>query len=250
MEFCERYGPWAVVAGASEGVGASAARMLGERGVNVVLVSRRKALLDKVAATVATETRTVALDLSRPDAAEALAEATAGLEIGLFIYNAGSVHPALFTVEGREHWLSVVRRNCVTVVGAVHHFARPMIERGRGGIVVVGAQAGWAGAAQHAVYAATKRFGLLFAESLWAEFAAKGVDVLAMVLGATDSTVLREVLKGKVIPMATPDEAAHDMLDNIANGPTFPPGPAQHGTLSRREAVEARSAGLAAILQP
>lgn len=248
MEFHERYGPWAVVAGASEGVGASAARMLGERGVNVVLVARRKVLLDQVAATVGAETRTVELDLSRPDAADALAEAAADLDVGLFIYNAGSVHPAPFAEKARDHWLSVVRRNCATVVGAAHHFARPMVERGRGGIVVVGAQAGWAGASQHAVYAATKRFGLLFAESLWAEFAAKGVDVLAMVLGATDSTVLREVLKGKVIPMATPDEAARDMLDNIANGPTFPPGPAQHGTLSRREAVETRSAGLAAIM--
>ena len=248
MEFRERYGPWAVIAGASEGVGASAARMLGERGVNVVLVSRRKALLDEMAATVATETRTVELDLSRPDAAHALAEATADLEVGLLIYNAGSVHPAPFTEHARDHWLSLVRRNCATVVGAVHHFALAMVQRGRGGIVVVGAQAGWAGAAQHAVYAGTKRFDLLFAESLWAELASKGVDVLAMVLGATDSTVLREVLKGKVIPMASPDEAARDMLDNIANGPTFPPGPALYGTMHRREAVETRSAGLAAII--
>lgn len=248
MDFRERYGPWAVIAGASEGVGASAARMLGERGLNVVLVSRRKALLDAVAATVPGQTRTIELDLSRPDAADALAEATTDLEVGLFIYNAGSVHPAPFIENAREHWLDVVRRNCVTVTGAAHHYARPMVERGRGGIILVGAQAGWAGAAQQAVYTATKRFDLLFAESLWAEFAPKGVDVLAMVLGATDTPVLREVLKGKVIPMVSADDAARDMLDNIANGPTYPPGPAQLGTVSRREAVEQRSKGIAAIL--
>src|SRR5262245_66322625 len=90
MEFSERYGPWAVVAGASEGVGASVARLLGERGVNVVLVSRRQAVLDEVASTVATETRTVALDLSTFDADAALAAATADLEVGLFVYNAGA----------------------------------------------------------------------------------------------------------------------------------------------------------------
>ena len=90
VEFAERYGPWAVVAGASEGVGASVARLLGERGVNVVLVARRPSALGEVAATVGTETRTVALDLSRPDADQALAAATGGLEVGLLVYNAGA----------------------------------------------------------------------------------------------------------------------------------------------------------------
>lgn len=248
MEFRERYGPWAVVAGASEGVGASVVRMLGERGVNVVLVARRQALLDEVAATVPAQTRTVSLDLSRSGAAGALAKATADLDVGLLICNAGSIHPEPFLANTRSHWLDVVSRNCVSVVGLVHHFAQPMVERGHGGIVVCGAQAGWAGAAQHAVYAGTKQFDLLFAESLWAELAPKGVDVLAMVLGATDSPLLREVLKGKVIPMATPDEAARDLLDNIGKGPTFPPGPAQHGNVTRREAVEERTRGIAAIL--
>ena len=87
--FSERYGPWAVVAGASDGIGASVARLLGARGVNVVLVARRSATLEEVAATVASETRTVVLDLSEPQAATALAEATADLDVGLFVYNAG-----------------------------------------------------------------------------------------------------------------------------------------------------------------
>ena len=77
MEFPERYGPWAVVAGASEGVGASVARLLGDKGVGVVLVARRQHALDAVAATVDGETRTVALDLSTATSAATLAEATA-----------------------------------------------------------------------------------------------------------------------------------------------------------------------------
>src|SRR4051794_19759784 len=75
MQFAEKYGPWAVVAGASDGIGASVARLLGARGVNVMLVARRQGMLDEVAATVATETRTVVLDLSVDGADEALAVA-------------------------------------------------------------------------------------------------------------------------------------------------------------------------------
>src|SRR5947209_748834 len=89
MEFAERYGPWAVVAGASDGVGASVARLLGARGVNVVLVARRQAALDEVAATVDSETRPVALDLSAADADAALAAATDDIDVGLLIYIAG-----------------------------------------------------------------------------------------------------------------------------------------------------------------
>ena len=83
VDFVDRYGPWAVVAGASAGVGASAARELGRRGINVVLVSRRQSALDDVARTVSSLTRTVVLDLSEPDAGSQLVRATAGLEIGL-----------------------------------------------------------------------------------------------------------------------------------------------------------------------
>ena len=88
--FLKRYGPWAVVAGASDGIGASVARLLGARGVNVVLVARRGATLEEVAATIPSETRTLVLDLSEPQAATELAAATADLHVGLFVYNAGA----------------------------------------------------------------------------------------------------------------------------------------------------------------
>src|SRR5260370_13938174 len=90
MTFADQYGPWAVVAGASEGVGASLARQLGDRGVNVVLVARRQKALDEVAADVATDTRTLALDLSTPNAHAKLATAAEDLDVELFVYNAGA----------------------------------------------------------------------------------------------------------------------------------------------------------------
>jgi|HubBroStandDraft_1064217.scaffolds.fasta_scaffold15829_7 short-subunit dehydrogenase len=245
MDFAERYGPWAVVAGASEGVGASVARLLGARGVNVVLVARRQEPLDDVAATVAAETRTVVLDLSDTDATTRLADAVADLEVGLVVYNAGAdPNMAQFLDKPVEIWLGMVARNCATVVGVSHHFGGSMAARGRGGLVLVTSGAGWAGGSHLAVYGASKAFDLVLAEALWAELGPKGVDVLAMVLGQTDTPAFRRVLNGREVEnIADPDDVARDMLDNLAEGPTFPPGPSPFGALPRRQAVEFMTRG-------
>ena len=196
--FSERYGPWAVVAGASDGVGASVARLLGARGVNVVLVARRSATLEEVAATVASETRTLVLDLSEPRAATALAEATADLHVGLFVYNAGGdPNASLFLEKNVDAWHDLVVRNCLTVVDTTHHFGGAMRERGHGGIVLVTSGAAWAGGSHLAVYGASKAFDLVLAESLWAELSPSGVDVLGMVLGPTDTPAFRKILRGR-----------------------------------------------------
>jgi uncharacterized protein len=245
MDFAERYGPWAVIAGASEGVGASVARQLGARGVNVVLVSRRQEPLNDVAATVAAESRTVVLDLSEPDATARLADAVADLEVGLVVYNAGGdPNMSQFLDKPADVWQAMVARNCVTVVGVAHHFGASMAARGRGGIALVTSGAAWAGGAYLAVYGASKAFDLLLAESLWAELGPKGVDVLAMVLGQTDTPAFRRVLNGRPAEgMADPDDVARDLLDHLADGPTFPPDPTPFSGLARRQAVELMTQG-------
>jgi short-subunit dehydrogenase len=247
VDFADRYGPWAVIAGASEGVGAAVARLLGERGVNVVLVARQQALLDEVASTVATNTRTLSLDLSQPGAWATLAAATSDVEVGTLVYNAGAVAPTKFFDEPVDVWHGVLARNCGVVVDAAYHFGAHMVRRGHGGIVLVGSQAAWTGAASLAVYGGTKAFQLVFAESLWAELQPRGVDVLCMVLGTTDTPAIRRMLQGRELGAATSsDDVAREMLDNLANGPTLPPGPPQYGSTPRREAVETRSRAVAA----
>jgi short-subunit dehydrogenase len=249
MDFAERYGPWAVVAGASEGVGASTARLLGARGVNVVLVSRRQGSLDEVAATIDRETMTVVVDLAEPMATASLAEATRSLDVGLLVYNAGAdSNMSLFLEKPIEVWQSLVARNCTTVIGASHHFGGLMVERGHGGIVLVTSGAAWAGGARLAAYGASKAFDLLLAESLWSELGPLGVDVLAMVLGQTDTPAFRRVLNGREIDgLADPDDVAREMLDNLGNGPTFPPGPSPLGHLPRHQAVELMTKGSAIL---
>jgi short-subunit dehydrogenase len=243
--FSDRYGPWAVVAGASEGIGSSVARLLGERGVNVVLVARRREALEDVAASVATETRTVCLDLSLAGADAALADATADLDVGLVVFNAGAdPHHSRFLEQPVEVWQELVRRNCTTVLGVAHRFGARLVERGRGGLVLVSSGAAWAGGSHLAAYSASKAFDLNLSESLWAELGPLGVDVLCMVLGATDTPALRRVLDGREMDgLADPDDVARDLLDNLSEGPTFPPDPTPFGTIPRRQAVEYMSMG-------
>jgi short-subunit dehydrogenase len=244
MEFCERYGPWAVVVGASEGVGAAVARQLGQRGVSVVMIARRPGALEEVVATMTSETRTVAVDLAVDGAWSTIARATSDLEVGLLVYNAGAVAPTSFLEHDAETWHGVLNRNCSVVVDAVHHFAGPMSRRGHGGIALVGSNAGWAGTAGLAVYGATKAFQLLLAESLWAELRPRGVDVLAMVLGLTDTPAVRRMLGGRPLGdgAADSDDVARALLDGLADGPTIPPGPSPYGDVDRRAAVEVRTA--------
>jgi short-subunit dehydrogenase len=240
MEFAEKYGPWAVVAGASEGVGASVARLLGERGVNVVLVSRRPEVLDEVAATVKTATRTLGLDLSALGADGRLAEATDDLEVGLVVYNAGAdPFSSKFLEQPLESWAALVRRNVDTVLGVCHRFGSTMAARGRGGIVLVTSGAAWVGGAYLAAYGASKAFDLILGEALWAELRPLGVDVLSMVLGPTDTPAFRRILNGRDFDgIADPDDVARDMLDNLAQGPTWPPEGSPFGPMPRRQAVE------------
>lgn len=249
MTFADQYGPWAVVAGASEGVGASLARQLGGRGVNVVLVARRQTALDEVAADVSTDTRALALDLSTPEAHDELAAAAADLDVGLFVYNAGAdPYSSMFLEQPFAPWRDMLIRNSLTVLGATHHFAGRMVERGRGGIALVTSGAAWAGGSHLAVYGATKAFDLIFAESLWAELRPQGVDVLAMVLGATDTPAFRRAFgDGDFAGLADPDDVARDLLDNLANGPTFPPDASPVGGIDRRTAVELISKAAAAL---
>jgi short-subunit dehydrogenase len=255
--FAERYGPWAIVAGASDGTGEAFARELAARGVDVVLVARRRTLLEEVAASLPCRTRVVELDLSSPDATAALVAATADLEIGCVIYNAGGdAHHTTFLDHDLDELHAMARRNTVTLLEVAHHYGASMVERGRGGLVVVSSFAGWAGASHAALYSATKAFDTVLAESLWAEWHDRGVDVLGLVLTAIDTPSLRRSLErhgGDLGELAPSGAVALAGLDHMGDGPTWsfgmpdPTGPSLLGGLPRRQAVELLSEGTRAL---
>lgn len=268
MTFADKYGPWALVAGASEGLGAAFARGLAERGVNIVLLARRQALLDRVAEEIesatAAQTRTLAIDLSAPVAASTIAAATGDLEIGMLVYCAGAdpdFKPFLAnSIDAAE---AMVQRNCVVPMQLCHRFAGPMVARGSGGIVIVGSGAGLAGGPNMAAYAASKAFDMVFAEALWSELHDKGVDVVGLILGRTDTPALRrlEHSRGQItspdqVPpgAAAVDDVIAEAFENLANGPTWMVGADMRAaaqmlaSLSRKQAVELLTKAVAATM--
>jgi short-subunit dehydrogenase len=257
--FQARYGPWAVIAGASEGVGEQMARAVAARGVNVVLLARRRAVLDEVAESVRAATgvgaRVLAVDLAEASAFDEIAAATDDIDIGLVVHCAGAdPNYERFLAQPMDNALGMIQRNCVVPIQLAHHYGASMAARGCGGIVIVGSGAGLVGAPNMVAYAATKAFDMVMAEALWAELHDRGVDVLGLILAVTDTPALRRLLAQRGVLSSEDDdspipgavsaeETAATALANLANGPTFfvgdllRDGAQQIGALPRNDAV-------------
>ncbi len=227
--FVERYGPWVLIAGASEGTGASFARQLAEKGLNLILIARREGPLEKLAKEISgahnVECVTASIDLAAEDAVDKMREAAAGREVGLLILNAGAdPNGSMFLDNDIANWEALTTRNVMTTMRACHRFGQAMKKRGRGGIMIVGSGACYLGLPGIAVYGATKAYDLILGEALWAELKPHGVDVLNYVIGRTDTPAHRELMeeRGMEIPadLADPDDVARKGLARLANGPT------------------------------
>lgn len=227
--FRERHGPVGLVLGGSEGIGAAFAHRLAARGLDVVLVALPEPALDETAAAVrarhGVDVRPLAVDLTDADAVDRVATACDGLEVGCLVYNAGvsTVGPFLAQpVEVHERLLDLNARGPLRFV---HRFAPAMVARGRGGVVLLSSMAALQGAPDLATYAATKAFDLVLAESLWAELGPKGVDVLACVVGATDTPGWRRAgADAANAPVMTPDAVAEEALAALGRTSTVVTG--------------------------
>ena len=186
-KLAERYGPWAVVTGASDGIGRDFARRLAEAGVQLVLVARRPEVLDALATELAgkhgVRTRVLPLDLARPESAQALASATADLDVGLLVAAAGFGTSGPFLDSDLARELEMLQVNCASVTALCHHFGRRFAQRRRGGIVLMSSLLAFQGVPGSADYAATKAYVQTLAEALHVELAPLGVDVLACAPG-------------------------------------------------------------------
>jgi len=228
MTFAERYGPWAVIAGASEGTGRAFARQVAAQGVDCILIARRAEPLAALADTIRSEGGgdcvPATVDLAAPVAFEEVVEVVGGREVGLFISNAGAdPNGSRFLDRDLATWMDLVRRNVVTMMQCCHHFAGPMRARGRGGLLLVNSGACYGGSKFMAAYSASKAFTLCFAESLWGELHERGVDVLTLVMHMTDTPALRALLAEKGLPlpegMARPEDVAALGLARLPHGP-------------------------------
>jgi short-subunit dehydrogenase len=228
MSFIERYGPWAVIAGASEGTGRAYARQIAAQGVNCILIARREAPLQELAAELRTKSNvecvTASIDLARPDAFARILEAVGNREVGLYISNAGADPNGSFFLDKEvDAWVDLVNRNILTSLRCCHHFGRQMRARKRGGILLVGSGACYGSGPNLATYSGVKAFDLCFAEGLWAELEPHGVDVLFLAMSTTDTPALRALLAEKGVPappnLASPDDVARQGLERLPHGP-------------------------------
>lgn len=226
MVTAEKYGPWALIAGGSEGVAAAFAHKLASLGVNLVLVARRPEPLDRLAQEVrderGVEVRTLSLDLRRADVLERIRGITDDLDVGLLIFNAGDTDSAVggFLDRPMEDVLGAVQVMTVSQTVLAHHFGARMAARGRGGLILVGSMSGAAGMPRMATYCAAKAYTQIFAEALWCELRPRGVDVLALVLGITETPARARNGVGDLpgVPIQAADEVAQEALDNLADG--------------------------------
>jgi short-subunit dehydrogenase len=241
--FAEKYGPWAFVAGASMGIGAALSHEAARRGLNVLMMARGRAQLDEAARSVrkghGVEVRTLAADLADPGIARRVQEAVADLDVGLFVYNAAVAPVGRFLDIGLDKHLLSVTVNCATPVTLCHVLGRAMVQRGRGGIALVSSNGGIAGAVNLSTYNAGKAFEWILAETLWTELGESGVDVTAILVGATASpnyNSFRETLdpelcgrpdtddaldraRSRLINPNLPEQVATALYDQLGSGP-------------------------------
>jgi short-subunit dehydrogenase len=246
-DFKTRYGTWALVAGASEGLGAAFARQIGARGLNVVLVARRAELLAQLATEIragGVEVKTLALDLGAPDLEARLVEATRDLEIGLVVYNAAYSLIGDFVKQDLASKLRVVDVNCRGPIVVAHTLGVPMAARGRGGLILMSSLAGTQGSPHLSTYAASKAFNLVLGESLWDELGASGVDVLTCRAGATRTpNYVASQPRSAGAPIMEPEAVAAEALAALGKKPSMIPGFANRaaaafmGLLPRKAAI-------------
>jgi short-subunit dehydrogenase len=189
MKFIERYGPTAVILGASEGIGAAFAKYLAAQKLNLVLVARsaeklevlRTALLEhhKIAITI------ISQDLGDPDAIAILHKKLHDLDIGMVVYNAAYSLIGPFEENSLTDHQKIAQVNMLSPLAAMHLFGKDMLIRSKGGFIQMASLAGFQGSGYLSVYAGSKAFDRVIAESLWYEWREKGVDVIACCAGAT-----------------------------------------------------------------
>jgi short-subunit dehydrogenase len=232
MNFQHRYGNWALVAGASDGLGAEYAKELASRGLNLILIARRSNLLQAFAAQLSDKhrikTKPIVLDLFAYDAAEQIVQQTMDLDIGLLVYNAAFSAVGPFIEQSMDDHLREIRTNVHTPFKLVYLLGQRMLTRGRGGVVLMSSLSAFQGSAYISTYAATKAFNIVLAEGLWEEWRTRGVDVLVCISGAvkTPNYVASQPTKtgGPGDNTMNSDEVVREALYALGKQPYVIPG--------------------------
>ncbi|MBK9926735.1 MAG: SDR family NAD(P)-dependent oxidoreductase [Anaerolineales bacterium] len=253
LSFSEKYGPWALVTGAARGLGEQFARQLAERGLNLILVDVQTEQLAKTSETITREfgvdIRQVILNLGASDFLPKLTAITNELEVGLLVNNAGISSIGHFLDVPLEKHLAILDVNARAPLILAHHFGGLMKARRRGGIIFVSSMSGLNGTSYVSEYSATKAHVLALGEAMWHELHPLNVDVLATIVGATDTPGWRSENPSPDAktwpPVMTAEDTVRETLGALGKTPSFVPGSQNRFAtfmsthiLSRKSAVE------------
>jgi short-subunit dehydrogenase len=194
-----QFGPWAIVTGASSGIGKEFSRQLAANGLNILLVARRLELLKELGQNLEKEfgvhCRAVQVDLSDEHFMGTIKEATQGLDIGLVVSNAGTGNPGSFIKQNRDDLLIDVRLSVMAHLELCHHFAPVLVKRGRGGILLVGAMGASHGVPYMANSGVAKAYVSALGQALHFELKDQGVHVTVLTPGFIDTPVIPKLLE-------------------------------------------------------
>lgn len=226
-DFSNRYGPWALITGASSGIGEAFAHAIAARGVNLILLARREQELHRVRADViakhGVECEMLVVDLAALDFIDQVDAFLGERDLGLVVSNAGYNPIGGFEHIDREAVLRILDVNNRAPLLLARSFLPALAKRGRGGFLIVGSIEGFNGTPWSTVYSASKAFVQSLGEALWGEYRSRGVDVLVLSPGATDTPILR-ARKVEVPGIMTPASVAEYGLKHLRNGPGAIPG--------------------------
>jgi len=234
MGFSDKYGPWALITGASSGLGEQYARQLAAMGLNLIVIARRAERLRTLGAELAQahgiQVEVLALDLLSLRAIDKIAVAAQQVDLGLVICNAGFGAAGRFLEQDAAKLTDMVRLNCEVPVKLIHRLAPQLARRGRGGIVMLASTAAFQCTPWMATYGASKVFDLHLAEALTVELGPLGIDVLAVCPGHTDTEFhqVAGVSQAAVGGAADPAEVVRQSLGLLGRRITF-----VHGRVNR-----------------
>ena len=226
-KYLDKYGPWALVTGASEGIGRAVAENLAAKGLNLIVIARRKVLLDQLAAELMEKHNVkvivLALDLSSESALEQIESFTSDLDIGLLVAAAGYGTSGYFSDMDINKELNMVDINCRSVTQLCHQFIGRFKQRQRGGIILFSSIFAFQGVPRSASYAATKGYIQCFAEALHAELKTSNIDILSAAYGPV-KTGFAERADMKMAFSQSPQSVATATVEALGKKVTVRPG--------------------------
>jgi uncharacterized protein len=227
-QFKKKYGPYALVAGGSDGLGFAFAEAIAQQGLNLVLVARQEDRLKAAAArlieTYKIDVICIPADMAEYENVKKLVSALQ-VSIGLLVYNAAFAPIGLFENTSEDQLALATAVNVKAPLLLAKLLSEPMIRQRRGGIVLMSSLAGAQGCPNIAAYAATKSFNAILAEGLWKELKPHGIDVLACCAGAILTPGYQQAKKTKRAPgTLEAKEVAEQTLSALGRGPIIIPG--------------------------